>query len=120
MIAGLIGSGLALEFRSWCSMNSDLPDIEGIFDGTEFSVPKTSDAMYAVITSMSEYAKDHKYELDRIGHSLNYASKFPADYVAILLKEYEAIDEDYKDVLVDIPEYTHLISKRGALRNGRV
>lgn len=120
MIAGLIGSGLAVEFRSWCGMNGELPDIEGIFDGTEFSVPKTSDAMYAVITSMAEYAKDHKYETDRIGNSLSYASKFPADYVAILLKEYETIEDDYKDVLLEIPEYTDLISKRGALRNGRV
>jgi hypothetical protein len=69
---------------------------------------------------MAEYAKDHKYETDRIGNSLSYASKFPADYVAILLKEYETIEDDYKDVLLEIPEYTDLISKRGVLRNGRV
>ena len=119
MIAGLIGSGLAMEFRSWCGMNSDLPDIEGIFDGTEFTIPKTSDAMYAVITSMCSYAKDHRYETEKIANSLIYIEKFPADYIAILLENYSNIEENYaRDVLVQIPEYNRLISKKGTMRNG--
>lgn len=119
MIAGLIGSGLAMEFRSWCGMNGDLPDIEGIFEGTEREIPKTSDSMYAVVNSMCSYAKDHRYETEKIANSLIYIEKFPADYIAILLENYSNIEENYaRDVLVQIPEYNRLVSKKGTMRNG--
>lgn len=120
MIAGLIGTALALEFRSWCSLHSTLPDTEGIFNGKVTIVPKTADALYAVVTSMSEYAKDCKGDLQRIGNSLRYAEQMPADYAAILLKNYEAMETDYRQTLMQIPEYTRLISKRGVVRNGAV
>ncbi|MBR3966310.1 MAG: AAA family ATPase [Clostridia bacterium] len=120
MIAGLVGSGLAVEFRSWCNIHSDLPDIEAIFSGREFSIPKSSDAMYAVVSSMINYASDHRFELDKIGNSLKYIEKFPADYIALLLQNYELIEDDYKDILIKIPEYIRLIEKRSVMRNGSV
>ena len=40
IIAGLIGSGLAVEFRSWCNLHKDLPDMEDIFDGRETKLPE--------------------------------------------------------------------------------
>lgn len=121
MIAGLIGSGLATEFRSWCSLHKDLPDIEGIFRGSEHDLPNTSDAMYAVVSSMTAYAKDHRYEADKIANSLRYAEKMPADYIAVLLKNYEAIESNYKEnILMDLPEYMRLIRKVGGMRNGTV
>jgi hypothetical protein len=100
-------------------MNGDLPDIEGIFEGTEREIPKTSDSMYAVVNSMCSYAKDHRYETEKIANSLIYIEKFPADYIAILLENYSNIEENYaRDVLVQIPEYNRLISKKGTMRNG--
>ena len=119
MIAGVIGKGLAIEFRAFCGMNEGIPDIEGIFDGTEFRIPKTSDGMYAVISSMVEYAKDHKYETEKIENSLSYVGKFPADYIALLLKEYEQMEKNYKETLMTIPRYGDLACRCGALRNGR-
>ena len=120
MIAGLLGSALAVEFRSWCGLHSDLPDTERIFLGVETTVPKTADAIYAVVTSMSEYAKDYKNDLEKIGNSLSYAEKLPADYIGILLMNYEAMEVDYQKKLMQIPEYTRLLSKRGVVRNGSV
>lgn len=120
MIAGLIGNGLAMEFRSWVSINYKLPTAEEIFDGKATEIPKTADALYAVVTSMSVYAKDHRYDYVRIGNSLRYALKMPADYIAVLLKNYEAIDEDYRTELMQIPEYIDLISQRSVMRNGSV
>ncbi len=121
LISGLIGSGLAVEFRSWCNLHSDLPDIEGIFNGTEFKVPTTSDSMYAVINSMTSYAREHYKEPQKIGNSLSYISRYPADYVAILLKNYEAIEEEKEcSFLFDVSEYTSLIRKMGRKRNGTV
>ncbi len=120
MIAGLIGNGLAIEFRSWCSIHNDLPNMEDIFDGVAHEIPKSADSMYAVISGMSAYAKDHKNDLEKISNSLRYVEKFPADYIAILLQNYEEIEEDYRKTLFMLPEYTTLISKRGIVRNGSV
>jgi hypothetical protein len=120
MIAGLLGSALAVEFRSWCGSHSDLPDTERIFEGKPTSLPKSADTLYAVVASMSEYAKDCKDDPVRIGNSLRYAEGMPADYIAILLKNYEAMEEDYQMKLMQIPEYTRLLSKRGVVRNGSV
>ncbi len=120
MIAGLVGNGTAIEFRSWCSIHNDLPSMEDIFDGKVFEIPKNSDSMYAVISGMSVYAKENKNDLARIGNSLRYARNFPADFVAILLRNYEDIEENYKETLLVLPEYTELVGKRGSVRNGSV
>ncbi len=120
MIAGLIGNGVAIEFRSWCSVHNNLPHMEDIFNGRVCDIPKSSDSMYAVISGMSIYAKDHRNDIAKIGNSLRYAKRFPADYIAILLQNYENMEEDYKKTLFLIPEYTELLSKRGVVRNGSV
>jgi len=120
LIAGLVGSGLALEFRSWCNLHKDLPDVENIFNGTEARLPERSDVMYATVSAMVAYAKDHRYDRERIGNSLKYVERMPADYVALLLQCYEAMEEGYKDILMQIPEYLRLVGKRSVLRNGSV
>ena len=120
LIAGLIGSGLALEFRSWCSMHFKLPKTEDIFMGKVCDIPKAADTLYAVASSMIGYAKDHKYDTLQIGNSLRYASGFPADFISLLIDGYENIEEDYDKFLLQIPEYYELSQKRGRVRNGQV
>lgn len=120
LVAGLVGNGMAIEFKSWCQLHKDLPDTEGIFNGTEINIPKASDTLYAVVSSMISYAKEHKDEHVKIGNSLKYAKRMPADYISLLLKSYEAISDDYREILLEIPEYLDLVSKRSALRNGSV
>ena len=120
MIAGLLGNALAVEFRSWWSLHNDLPDTEAIFDGREMHLPKRADALYAVVASMSEYARECRNDPVRMGNSLRYAEQMPADYIALLLKNYEAMEENYQAKLRQIPEYMRLLSKRGVVRNGSV
>lgn len=119
LIAGLLGNATAYEFRSWCKM-TNLPKVEDIFNGKEKHLPETSDALYAVVASMVSYARDCKYDLEKMGHSLNYAYDMPADYVAFLLKNYETFSDDYKNTLLQIPEYIKLAGKNGVVRNGSV
>ena len=119
LIAGLVGNGTAYEFRSWCKM-TNLPKVEDIFIGKEKKLPETSDALYAVVASMVSYARDCKYDLEKIGNSLSYACNMPADYVAFLLKNYETFAEDYKNTLLQIPEYLTISGKNGVVRNGSV
>ncbi len=120
LISGLIGSGLALEFRSWCKMHFKLPNIKDVFNGIPCEVPKEIDTLYAVVSSMSTYAKEHKDDLVQIGNSLAYASKLPADFISLLIENYENIDKNYKDFLLQIPEYLELGRKRGKIRNGQI
>ncbi len=120
LIAGLIGSGLALEFRSWCCMNYNLPNTADIFMGKKCEIPKSADALYAIVSSMTSYAKDHKDNPEQIGNSMRYASGFPADFISLLIENYENIDENYKDFLKQIPEFYELSQKRGKVRNGQV
>ncbi len=120
LIAGLIGTGLALEFRSWCGLHFKLPKTEDIFMGKHCEIPRATDELYAVISSMISYAKDHKDDIVQIGNSLSYASGFPADFISLLIDNYENIEDGYIDLLKQIPEYYELSSKRGRVRNGEV
>lgn len=120
LISGLIGTGLAIEFRSWCSTKFKLPSTEDIFMGRITKVPDSTDVLYAVVSSMTAYAKEHKDDTQLIGNSLNYASNFPADFISLLMENYENIEENYKQVLMTIPEYYDLSQKRGRVRNGQI
>ncbi len=120
LIAGLVGNGVAVEFRSWCRIFASLPKIEGIFMGTECSVPKSSDALYAIVSSMTAYAKEHRDDLAQIANSLCYAARLPADYVALLLENYALLEPGYREVLMELPEYLALAGKMGLVRNGRI
>ena len=104
LIAGIVGSGVAVEFRTWAKVYKDLPSIEEIFDGKMPSMPKNTDAMYALTASMSCYARTHKNELSRIANSIRYADKMPPDFSAVLLKDYMHIEKDFKQTLLTIPE----------------
>ena len=118
LIAGLIGTGHAIEFRTWTHIYSELPDMEEIFSGKACRYPKNTDAMYAVVSSMTSYAREHKNDLSAIGNSLSYAKKLPSDFSELLVSNYRAISRDYEEVLFGIPEYLTFAERRGRYRNG--
>jgi len=120
LVAGLIGTGTAIEFRSWQKVFQTLPVIEDIFDGKAVNVPKQSDALYALISSMTYYASKHRNDLKRIENSIVYASQLPPDFTATLLKDYMYIEEDYKKKLLTIPAFSNWMSQKGRLLNGSI
>ncbi len=120
LIAGLVGAGVAMEFRTWTRVYEDLPNIEDIFDGKSPNVPKNTDALYALVSSMVSYASEHKEDMNRIANSIRYAYKMPADFSVVLLRDYMYIEKDYKLKLMNIPEFSRWLSERGRLLNGSV
>ena len=118
LIAGLVGTGVAIELRTWENVYKDLPSIEDIFDGKTPKLPKSTDALYALISSMTAYARAHKDEVDRIGNSIRYADRMPADFGAVLMRDYMYLDEDYKSRLMLIPEFRRWLQSKGSLMNG--
>ena len=120
MIAGIVGTGVAVEFRTWARVYQDLPVIEDIFDGKTPPVPTNTDAMYALTASMTCYARAHKDELGRIGNSIRYAERMPPDFSAVLMKDYMYIEADYRRKLMTIPEFNKWLQTKGSLMNGAV
>ena len=120
LIAGIVGTGVAVEFRTWNKVYKELPSIEDIFDGRMPSVPKNADAMYALTASMTAFAREHKNQLNRIANSIRYADQMPPDFSAVLMRDYMYIDKNYKQKLMTIPEFGRWLQKKGSLLNGSV
>lgn len=118
LIAGLIGTGVALEFRNYEKVYRKLPSIEDIFNGKECTVPHNTDAIYALVSAMTAYARAHKENLTGIGNSIKYATKLPPDFTMVLLRDYLYIEKNFKNKLMLIPEYMSWISSKGSMLNG--
>ena len=118
LIAGIVGTGVAVEFRTWSQVYRELPVIADIFDGKMPSVPQNTDGMYALTASMASYAREHKDEMSRIANSIRYAEKLPPDFSAVLLKDYMYLEKGYKERLLTIPEFSKWLQRKGRLLNG--
>lgn len=118
LIAGIVGCGAAVEFRSWARVFDSLPKIEDIFDGMKPKVPRRPDALYALVSSMARYAYEHRDETDRISNSIIYADSLPPDFATVLMQDYMNISEDFRKNLMNIPEFIKWIRTKGRLLNG--
>lgn len=120
LISGLVGSGTAVEFRTWEKVYKDLPSMEDVFNGKMPPAPTQTDALYALTSSMTAYAREHKDDMNRIANSIAYADKLPPDFSVVLLKDYMYIEENYKQKLMSVPEFSKWLSSRGSLLNGNI
>lgn len=120
LISGMVGSGIAVEFRTWTRVYDDLPDLQEIFDGKNPKLPTGTDAMYALTAAMTAYARAHKEEIPRIANSVLYADRMPPDFSAMLMKDYMYIEKNYREKLLQIPAFSRWLSSRGRLINGVV
>ncbi len=120
LVAGLIGNGTYIEFKSWSRLFAELPDMEDIFSGKTRVVPKETDQLYAVVASMIAYAREHSGDLTAIGNSIRYASYMPADFARMLIQGYETVKPRYNEILAGIPEYHDFARRGGVKMNGRV
>ena len=120
LIAGLIGSGVAIEFRTWEKVYKDLPSIEDIFAGKMPKVPRSMDALYALTSSMTVYARNHKNDMTAIGNSIRYSETMPPDFSVVLLKDYMYIEPGFREKLMMVPEFVKWMQSKGRLLNGSV
>lgn len=118
LISGCVGGGVATEFCSWCRVFSRLPKIEDVFTGRYTEIPSETDVLYALISSMTSYVREHQNDIRGIELSIQYAMRLPADFSVVLLKNYMAINEDFKRYLMTIPSFTRWLSSKGRYLNG--
>ena len=120
LISGVVGSGVAIEFRTWTRVYDDLPEVEDIFDGKNPPLPTGTDAMYALASAMTAYARVHKTEMSRLANSIAYADRMPPDFSAMLMKDYMYIEKNFREKLLQIPAFSRWLSTKGRLINGVV
>ena len=120
LISGIVGGGVAIEFRTWTAVYKDLPIIEEIFDGKNPKAPKNTDALYALSSSIVANARKHKNDLTKISNAITYISNFPPDFSAMTMKDLIYLDKDYKKKLMTIPEFNNWMRTKGRLLNGSV
>lgn len=120
LIAGLVGTGIAIEFRTWAKVYNNLPDVKEIFDGKMPKVPQSTDAMYALTAAMTAYARTHKEDMKRIANSIVYANNMPPDFSTVLLKDYMYLEKNFKEKLMAIPEFLKWLNTKGSLLNGSI
>lgn len=117
VIAGCVGAGTASEFRAWCEIWSTLPDIPSIFAGKEPAPPKSPDALYALISAMTAYARKHTSDSRAIANSVRYAFRLPPDFASIMLKDYMYLEPGFREKLMREPEFAKWVGKYGGLFN---
>lgn len=120
LISGLVGSGAAVEFRTWASVWHQLPSVEDIFAGKNPPPPSRSDAMYALVAAMTSYARAHSRDMAQIENSINYAMRLPPDFSVVLLKDYMYLEEGFREKLMKLPTFSKWLATKGRLLNGSV
>jgi hypothetical protein len=120
LIAGIVGAGTAIELLTWEKVYDSLPDIEDIFAGKDVKMPKNTDALYALTASMTSYAREHTDDLEGIANSITFADKMPPDFSTMLMKDYMYINGDFRDELMQIPEFMQWMRSKGKLLNGQI
>lgn len=97
LICGLVGSYVAIEFKTWVKNNLNMPNIEDIFKGFDAIVPKGTDELYGLVKAMCDYAKEH-HRVEELENSIKYAKRLPKDYAMLLIKNYLANDKINKAI----------------------
>lgn len=120
LISGIVGTGVAIEFRTWAKVYNTLPSIEEIFDGRMPSLPSNTDAMYALTAAMTRHASENRNDMNKIANSIRYADRMPPDFSTVLMKDYMYIEDDYKEKLMLIPEFLKWLQSKGKLLNGSI
>lgn len=116
LICGLVGTGVAVEFASWCRIFASLPKIEDIFKGKCKTVPSGTDVLYALVASMTAYAREHSDNIRELENSINYAFSLPSDYAFVLVKNYIALG--LREKLLGSPSFVRFLNTKGKMLNG--
>lgn len=120
LIGGVVGMGTAMELKTWLNVYKNLPNIEDIFNGKCDTVPKSTDCLFALSTSMVAYVREHQEDIKGIINSIKYAELLPVEYSVLTLKDYLYIDEKLKIKLLKTPEYARWLNQKGAIVNAVV
>ena len=87
MISSVVGVGTATEFLGWCKVYKDLPSVQDIFAGKSVTCPKSTDALYALVASMTSYAimdrsLNEELTQEEVNNVCDFCNLLPADFAS--------------------------------------
>ena len=118
LIRGLVGTGVASEFRTFSNVFHQLPDINEIFAGETFDVPKDPSVVYALCSAMVNYVKNNQDDLRGIANSVEYMRYMPRDFAIMLIQDYQLISDKFASKVRKMPEFAKLVSDNASFLNG--
>ena len=120
LLAGLVGNGAAIEFRTWMNIYASLPNIYDILNGKSPTAPKDPSAIFALCTSLIDLARRNKNNMRGIANIIVYADKFPKDFGVMLLEDLLLIDENMEQKIFAIPEFQRWLRENASMLNGKM
>ena len=117
-ICGLVGTGNAVEFRTWSKFYKHIPSMDDIFAGKKCSVPTEPSVIFAVSCAIIQHTKKHINDMKGIINSIKYVSSFPKDFSMLIVEEYLNNDEKLRDKLLKEPEFIRWVSNQGFKLSG--
>ena len=118
LVRGLVGTGVASEFRTFSNVFHQLPDINEIFAGETFDVPKDPSVVYALCSAMVNYVKNNQDDLRGIANSVEYMRYMPRDFAIMLIQDYQLISDKFASKVRKMPEFAKLVSDNASFLNG--
>lgn len=93
VLVGTVGEGPATEFRAFCNVYKDLPDIETMINTPEvISIPNEPGHQYAMTTLIS-----HNASVDTITSLMLIIKKLPIEFQVVVLKDIYANNPALKE-----------------------
>jgi hypothetical protein len=111
LLCGCLGAGAATEFLAFCRGYGRLPRMEDIFAGTCRDIPEKPDELYALTSSMLAYARPRRNDMAAMEHSIRYALKLPPDFTFLLIRDYMALEDGYRNKLLGILAFTEWLQR---------
>ena len=107
-----MGQAAGIELNAFVANLDQLPDLEAIVRGEKVPVPKETDLQYAVASALVGHAirsRNTEEGQSVIGHILDYAAKFPAREMCVMLVSdmHRAIGSD----LFAVPQFQQWANK---------
>lgn len=79
LIVGCVGEAAAYELLAWSEINTKIPDVEEIFNGTTTGIPSRPEIMYALIASIIGNART-PHTAQEISNLVDYVIRMPAEF----------------------------------------
>lgn len=102
MIAGTVGEGTAVEFRSFVKTFGKLPNIDNILDGKEVEVPDKPDVLYALSAALT--ARAGKIDGKRLRNLIVFTNRLPKEFSVLTMRDILRVP-DVKNKVTGLKEW---------------
>lgn len=80
-----VGQACGVELKAFIDNLENLPDIDGILDGSVMDVPKGIDLQYGVAAALVRRAKESAGDAGKLANILRYARRYPQREMGVML-----------------------------------